>query len=1162
MSKIIIKSSRKVVSFLLFFMMIISASFVIPSQKVQADYVNLQFSFKSVAQYWVVPYSTTYTITAAGGAGGNDPSNKSGGKGAVVSGTFSLTKGQTICIVTGGKGQTGSAYYSIAGGGGGGSFVVNTSTGTPLLVAGGGGGGSWFGAGGDATVGTPGSGNGGSGGSGGFSPTDGGGGGGYLTAGGNGTYGGKGGGSYQSGLPSGGAGSNGTNNGGFGGGGGGGQYAGSNNGWNDGAEGGGGGGGYTGGYGNSHGYGGGGGTSYNGGSSQSNIPGNNTGDGYVTIASTANIPVNTVYQNFTGFNYVNSWSVPYTGTYTIIAAGGVGGSDGYYYGGKGAIVSGNFSLIKGQTINIVTGGKGTGSGYYCGGGGGASYVYNATTGTLLLTAGGGGGAGMFSGGGDATAGTPGSGNGGSGGSGGFYGTDGGGGGGYLTAGGNGTSGGKGGGSYQSGFPTGGAGAGSNSGGYGGGGGGGEYYGANNGWNDGEGGGGGGGGYTGGYGSSHGGGGGGGTSYNAGSNQVNETAGNYSGDGYVSILGEFAIDITPPTVGSISNPGNVDFGAGSYDVYAYGVTDDVGVTSVKFPTWTQYNGQDDLIWYDGINLGGGTWKVTIPFNQHNNETGTYITHVYAYDAAGNYVFGGQALANVLPTYDAAIVSDTIPTSIKAGSTQSVSITVKNTGFNTWSSANNYKLGAVGDSDPFAAARQLISGGTTVATGQQYTFTFNMTAPMTPGNYVTDWRMLREYITWFGGTLTKSVTVQDATPPTVTFNPTNGSSIYTTTQVTITASDVDDTVSALYYKWDTNSYTGIVGGTTNVTPPSTGSHTLYAYAVDSNGNTSTAVSAAYTVNIQVTLNKPTLFGSGYYDENAQLSASGTNIADAAYRIFYTTNPTAPAISSGDNPGSGWTDTGVSNPAAVSNGSSILEVISGVYFHTPYTYITVKVWAESSTGDSAIDYTAAYSLKYDPNNVDSYIGSVAHNQIINTGQVISNPNDVANNVYIDGDYVRYRLELDVVNAALIKDMEITLDCNLYNDPDIQLQLDSIVLEKGTENPPGSGQYTYAVIKDFSGIAADGPAGGTNRYVFLLGNDNGGIPIIEANGAGRFAIAYGGRLRVNYNKTITSTVMRNDAQIKIYTGSVYPDPIAQDRPNRKFYMDTNISKLVIKYA
>lgn len=65
-----------------------------------------------------------------------------------------------------------------------------------------------------------------------------------------------------------------------------------------------------------------------------------------------------------------------------------------------------------------------------------------------------------------------------------------------------------------------------------------------------------------------------------------------------------------------------------------VSDNVGVTSVKFPTWTEYNDQDDLIWHEG-QLSGNTAIFNLKTSDHNNENGCkYITHIYAYDEAGN------------------------------------------------------------------------------------------------------------------------------------------------------------------------------------------------------------------------------------------------------------------------------------------------------------------------------------------------------------------------------------------------------------------------------------------------------------------------------------------------------------------------------------------------
>lgn len=64
-----------------------------------------------------------------------------------------------------------------------------------------------------------------------------------------------------------------------------------------------------------------------------------------------------------------------------------------------------------------------------------------------------------------------------------------------------------------------------------------------------------------------------------------------------------------------------------------VSDDTGISSIKFPTWTSYNGQDDIIWYDGI-VKNGTATCYVKANEHNNETGPYTTHIYLYDTYGN------------------------------------------------------------------------------------------------------------------------------------------------------------------------------------------------------------------------------------------------------------------------------------------------------------------------------------------------------------------------------------------------------------------------------------------------------------------------------------------------------------------------------------------------
>ncbi|XP_028395673.1 loricrin-like [Dendronephthya gigantea] len=89
-------------------------------------------------QFWTVPYTGTYEITAVGAAGGYDKYGSiARGRGAYMRGEFNFQKGDVLKILVGQTAPVNSASQSS--GGGGGSFVA-TSLNTPLIVAGGGGG--------------------------------------------------------------------------------------------------------------------------------------------------------------------------------------------------------------------------------------------------------------------------------------------------------------------------------------------------------------------------------------------------------------------------------------------------------------------------------------------------------------------------------------------------------------------------------------------------------------------------------------------------------------------------------------------------------------------------------------------------------------------------------------------------------------------------------------------------------------------------------------------------------------------------------------------------------------------------------------------------------------------------------------------------------------
>ena len=260
-------------------------------------------------QYWTVPASGTYEITAYGAQGGEgsvSPSYRggggAGGLGAMMQGEFTLTAGEVIIIVVGQEGEDGIGNSNCGGGGGGGSFVWKEQNTELLIAAGGGGGGPRSGWSSNSTIhGTTSTtgqtppiangygyvaGAGGTNGSGGGAATSGGssscgycgaGGAGWLSDGGaGGLYGDNHGKTRSNGFIGGFAPNNSTN-GGFGGG-----AATGDDGRSNYSHGNAGGGGYSGGGGMGYPNHGGGG-SYNIGSSQNNSSGAQSGSGYVSI---------------------------------------------------------------------------------------------------------------------------------------------------------------------------------------------------------------------------------------------------------------------------------------------------------------------------------------------------------------------------------------------------------------------------------------------------------------------------------------------------------------------------------------------------------------------------------------------------------------------------------------------------------------------------------------------------------------------------------------------------------------------------------------------------------------------------------------------------------------------------------------------------------------
>ncbi|WP_349984033.1 GBS Bsp-like repeat-containing protein, partial [Streptococcus salivarius] len=81
--------------------------------------------------------------------------------------------------------------------------------------------------------------------------------------------------------------------------------------------------------------------------------------------------------------------------------------------------------------------------------------------------------------------------------------------------------------------------------------------------------------------------------------------------------------------------------GSYDLVISNLVAPRGFKEVLVPTWSEKNGQDDIIWYKATKQANGAYKVTVRSSNHKGDSGLYNSHVYLVDNDGKYIgLGGK------------------------------------------------------------------------------------------------------------------------------------------------------------------------------------------------------------------------------------------------------------------------------------------------------------------------------------------------------------------------------------------------------------------------------------------------------------------------------------------------------------------------------------------
>ena len=81
--------------------------------------------------------------------------------------------------------------------------------------------------------------------------------------------------------------------------------------------------------------------------------------------------------------------------------------------------------------------------------------------------------------------------------------------------------------------------------------------------------------------------------------------------------------------------------GSYDLVISNLIAPRGFKEVLVPTWSEKNGQDDIIWYKAAKQANGDYKVTVRSSVHKGDSDLYNSHVYLVDNDGKYIgLGGK------------------------------------------------------------------------------------------------------------------------------------------------------------------------------------------------------------------------------------------------------------------------------------------------------------------------------------------------------------------------------------------------------------------------------------------------------------------------------------------------------------------------------------------
>ena len=95
--------------------------------------------------------------------------------------------------------------------------------------------------------------------------------------------------------------------------------------------------------------------------------------------------------------------------------------------------------------------------------------------------------------------------------------------------------------------------------------------------------------------------------------------------------------------------------GTFDAVIRDVVSPNGLKEVLVPTWSEVNGQDDLVWHKAVKQADGSYRATIKSSDHKNSQGKYQVHVHYVDGSGQRRYVTETVTEVHQSRPSGVLS---------------------------------------------------------------------------------------------------------------------------------------------------------------------------------------------------------------------------------------------------------------------------------------------------------------------------------------------------------------------------------------------------------------------------------------------------------------------------------------------------------------------------